>query len=391
MSATSTVVRLSQRMRPGALCMLLLAMACTGGSVASSQPNTASAPLLDGSTPDAAGSNKNPEKSPAAPAPGSAAESNITSPQPPAAPQAIGPQETSSADDGNFVIGPNYSRDANMDYQAGVAQGTWCTFVAPGDTSLYYTGQDANLKQSFSPINRKVYVYLPAGYAAGEVLPFIVGNDGSQAKGYFSHVLDNLIAQKALPRMAAVCVDNGGGDAFGSERGLEYDVVSGTYGEFINNEILPLATQNCHVTFTADAAGRGAFGTSSGGAAAMSMGWFHPELYARIITYSATLVSQWPTPQEPNGAWAYPGHLFADTPKKNLRIYLNVGSNDLGANRNNTKDWVLANTTAASKLAERGYHYQFYFAQGGNHVDQRVVDATLPAALVWAWRGYGAN
>ena len=52
-------------------------------------------------------------------------------------------------------------------------------------------------------------------------------------------VLDNLIAQHRVPAMVAVMIQNGGGDAQGSERGLEYDTMSGRYAEFVESEVLP--------------------------------------------------------------------------------------------------------------------------------------------------------
>ncbi len=50
--------------------------------------------------------------------------------------------------------------------------------------------------------------------------------------------------------MVAVLIQNGGGDAQGSERGLEYDTMSGRYAEFVEREVLPLVEANCGVTLT---------------------------------------------------------------------------------------------------------------------------------------------
>ena len=52
--------------------------------------------------------------------------------------------------------------------------------------------------------------------------------------------LDNLIAEKRVPVLIAISIGNGGGDARGSQRGLEYDTMSGTYAEFVETEVLPL-------------------------------------------------------------------------------------------------------------------------------------------------------
>ncbi len=52
--------------------------------------------------------------------------------------------------------------------------------------------------------------------------------------------LDNLIAAHRVPVMIAISIGNGSGDAQGSERGLEYDTMSGLYAEFVEKEVLPL-------------------------------------------------------------------------------------------------------------------------------------------------------
>lgn len=64
-----------------------------------------------------------------------------------------------------------------------------------------------------------------------------------------SYALDNLagdvgadgasLAGGSMPPFVAVSVQNGGSDAIKSERGLEYDTMSGRYAEFVNSEVLP--------------------------------------------------------------------------------------------------------------------------------------------------------
>ena len=79
------------------------------------------------------------------------------------------------------------------------------------------------------PYTRQVAVYVPARYVAGTPAPFIVAQDGMSAhyRGNLPPILDNLIHEKRVPPIVAVMVHNGGGDAQGSQRGLEYDTVSG--------------------------------------------------------------------------------------------------------------------------------------------------------------------
>src|SRR5207249_7790411 len=82
-----------------------------------------------------------------------------------------------------------------------------------------------------APYTRKVSVYIPKQYVPGSVAPFIVGADGPDPVLFSA--LDALIAQHKVPVMIAISIGNGGGDAQGSERGLEYDTMSGTYAEFV--------------------------------------------------------------------------------------------------------------------------------------------------------------
>ena len=58
-------------------------------------------------------------------------------------------------------------------------------------------------------------------------------------RGNLPPILDNLIHEKRVPPIVAVMVHNGGGDAQGSQRGLEYDTVSGNLHDFIETEVLP--------------------------------------------------------------------------------------------------------------------------------------------------------
>ena len=82
-----------------------------------------------------------------------------------------------------------------------------------------------------APYSRQVAVYVPKQYVPGSAAPFIVGADGPDRALFIA--LDNLIAEHRVPVMIAISIGNGGGDAQGSERGLEYDTMSGRYAEFV--------------------------------------------------------------------------------------------------------------------------------------------------------------
>jgi len=193
--------------------------------------------------------------------------------------------------------------------------------------------------------------------------------------------------------MIAVMIQNGGGDGRGSERGLEYDTVSGKYAEFVEKEVLPEVENRCQVKLTHDPNGRATMGGSSGAACAFTMAWFHPDLYRRVLSYSGTFVNQ-QSPfnrSSPRGAWEYHEHLIPQSDAKPIRIWMEVGDHDLDFDEASYHNWVMANQNMAAVLKTKGYHYEFDFAKNAGHVDRKVVGQTLPDALLWLWEGYPVN
>jgi enterochelin esterase-like enzyme len=245
------------------------------------------------------------------------------------------------------------------------------------------------------PYKRQVWVYVPHQYVEGTPAPFIVAQDGRGYTNTLPKILDNMIHDKRLPVMIAVMINSGGGDAQGSQRGLEYDTVSDTYTVFIETEVLPKIAKDYNITFTKDPEGRATMGGSSGGAAAFTMGWFRPDLYRRILTYSGTYVNQQSPlhPESPRGAWGYHEYLIGASERKPLRIWLEVSQNDNGATRPEASlhNWVLANQRMAAALKAKGYPYRYVFAENAGHTDGRVTRQTLPGALEWLWEGYSAK
>ncbi len=310
--------------------------------------------------------------------------------------------------DGNFIIGPTHNRAPEMMVRTNAPQGAIYSFTMNSVDSKIYPGiarepktfgtpdpaDPARLIVTTShpaPYTRHVSVYVPKQYVPGTAAPFIVGADGPDRALFMA--LDDLIAEKKVPVMIAISIGNGSGDAQGSERGLEYDTMSGRYAEFVETEVLPLVEKKCRVTLTKNPDERATMGGSSGGSCALIMAWYHPDRYHRVLTYSGTYVNQqWPSNADtPHGAWEFHEHLIPNSPAKPIRIWLEVGDRDLlnpNAMRDNMHDWVVANENMAKVLAARGYHYQFVFARNAGHVDGRVKQQTLPEALEWLWQDY---
>lgn len=311
-------------------------------------------------------------------------------------------------EDGNFIIGPTHKKAAASSPKDGVPKGTIHNLTMKSQDSKMYPGiardrgtfgtpdpnNPAKLNVTSSkptPYTRKVAVYVPKQYESGTEAPFIVGADGPD--NLLFQVLDNLIAEKRVPAMVAISIGNGSGDAQGSERGLEYDTMSGKYAEFVESEVLPLVEKSCNVKLTRNPEGRATMGCSSGAACAMIMAWYHPEWYHRVLSYSGTFVNQqWPwNPETPGGAWDLHEKLIPNSPVKPIRIWMHVSDRDLlnpNSMRDNMHDWVLANEHMAKALAEKGYHYQFVFARNAGHCDGAVKQQTYAEALEYLWKGY---
>src|SRR5581483_6541865 len=310
--------------------------------------------------------------------------------------------------DGNFVLGPTHNPAPEMSVQEDVPQGSIFTFTMNSADSKIYPGiarepntfgtADPNDPAKMvvttshpAPYTRKVTVYVPKQYVSGSVAPFLVGADGPDRPLFTA--LDNLIAEHRLPVMIAISISNGGGDAQGSERGLEYDTMSGRYAEFVENEALPRVEKQYNVKLTKDPEGRATMGGSSGGSCALIMAWYHPELYHRVLTYSGSYVnSQWPPdPETPHGAWEFHENLIPNNPRKPIRLWMEVGDRDLYTPDPMWNDHVVANEFMARALAAKNYHYQFVFAQNAGHGDRAVKQQTLPEALEYLWQGYAPS
>ncbi|MGZ5931373.1 MAG: alpha/beta hydrolase [Rhizomicrobium sp.] len=314
--------------------------------------------------------------------------------------------------DGDFVIGPDYAPAAEVTFNPGIPAGAIHAFTMSSRDSTIYPGIQrlenditkrrdaygnrvaaAEAEQSVAATyTRTVWVYVPSQYVPGTPAPFILVQDGYGYLNRLPNVLDNLIAARRIPIMVAVLIDSGGGDAQGSQRGLEYDTLSGRYSDFVESEVLPRVTKEYGIVLTSDPDGRATMGASSGAAAAFTMAWFHPERYRRVLSYSGTFVNQQspPNPETPRGAWEYHDHLIAEADRKPLRIWMEVGEKDLHHEdpESTWHNWPLANRRMAAVLKAKGYAYRFTLSLGARHVDPRVTAQTLPGALEWLWRGY---
>jgi enterochelin esterase family protein len=320
-------------------------------------------------------------------------------------------EKPGSEGNGDFTIGPEYKIDPDLT-DRGNPKGKFFEFSLRLADSKIFPGKDKTLDSKKAVREqRKIFVYVPAAYKDGTQAPILVTLDGPIRLNLVRNALDNLTIStdpnRQLPAFIAIAVENGGNDGKGSERGLEYDTMSDRFARFINDEILTAVLNNAEIkaaypklAFTENPWGKAVMGCSSGGAASLTMGWFRPDLFRRLITYSGTFVDQQDddAPEEkqyPLGAWEYHSSmkLIEKTEKKPLRIFTHVSEND-----NRAKDpeetyhnWVMANHRTAAALKAKGYDYRYVFSRATKHCDNKVFEHTLADTLVWMWRGYHAE
>lgn len=318
-------------------------------------------------------------------------------------------ENPASDGDGEFTVGPDYTIDKDLT-DLGAPKGKSFEFTMKLADSKIFRGDDKTLEPDKKAVRteRKIFVYVPAAYSDGTAAPYLIIHDGPGSMKLMRNALDNLTISKdpkrQLPAFVAIAVENGGNDGKNSERGLEYDTMSDRLARFITEEVVPAVLANAEIkaaypklAFTKDPWGHAVIGCSSGGAAALTMGWFRPDLFRRIITYSGTFVDQQDddAPEEakyPLGAWEYHSgmKLIEKSEPKPLRIFTHVSENDLrntDAEETN-HNWVMAGRRTSAALTARGYHHRFVFSRDTKHCDGKVFNLTLADTLVWVWRGY---
>ena len=239
----------------------------------------------------------------------------------------------------------------------------------------------------FPGTNRRYSVYVPAQYDGSKPAALMVFQDGHTFLGLEGDfrvpiVFDNLIAKGDMPITIAVMIDPGhkgelpnkrGWKPKPSNRGFEYDTVSGDYAEFLIGEILPEISKSYQITDNPEL--RAICGNSSGGICAFSVAWFRPESFRKVLSHVGSFVDL-------RGGYVYPS-MIRKTDKKPLRVFLQDGENDLD---NQYGNWPLANKQIAKALAFKGYDYKFVFgteAHNGKH-----GGAIFPDSLRWMWRGW---
>jgi len=231
---------------------------------------------------------------------------------------------------------------------------------------------------------RDYWVYVPAQYNGSRPAPVMVFLDGAgfanpTGAWRLPTVLDNLIAEGAMPVTIGVLIDPGVLPAARPEqmarfnRSYEYDGLGDRLARFLLEEILPEVSKQYKLS--TDPNDRGIAGSSSGGIGSFNVAWERPDAFRRVLSFIGSYTNLRGSDRFIN--------LIRTTEPKPIRVFLQDGSNDLNIY---SGSWWMANQSMAKSLEYAGYDMTFVTGTEGHN--SRHGSAILPDALRWLWREY---
>jgi enterochelin esterase family protein len=219
---------------------------------------------------------------------------------------------------------------------------------------------------------REIGIYVPAGYAKtappyGLLILFdenaYLKNDKQSARVPTEAILDNLIAEKRIPPMLAVFVDNGPGNARSRELPC-----NPAFADFLNFELVPWVRRLYNVTPDPQQIVVG--GSSYGGLAAAYAALRHPETFGNVLSQSGSY--WWTPPKTPGGSdfdsTAEPNWVakqFISSPKLPVRFYMDAGSDEIDLSGKGASILV-PNRHLRDVLLAKGYEVHYQEFNGGH-------------------------
>ena len=249
----------------------------------------------------------------------------------------------------------------------------------PQGTITQHTWQSQHLGGT----TRDYWVYVPAQYDGQTGVGLMVFQDGQRyvsETGAFRVpiVFDNLIHQKRIPPLIGLFISPGHKGATplanpgqSDNRSYEYDALSDEYVQFLIEEMIPEVGKS--YVLADDPNMRAIGGLSSGGICAFTAAWQRPDYFHKVLSHVGSFT-------DIRGGHVYPS-LIRKSAKRNIRVFLQDGSNDLDNRHGN---WWLGNLQMEAALKFRGYDHKFVGGTGGHNGEHGGV--ILPESLAWLWR-----
>ncbi len=282
------------------------------------------------------------------------------------------------------------------------------SYLQPGVPSGTLSEKIIHTSKIFDGMKSEYWIYVPAQYKPESSAALMVFQDGG---GYTDrngnnptlNVIDNLIAQHKIPVMICIFINPGDiADSPGpptyaqvkkysdewnrtlkdSMRSTLYDTVSDRYVRFLRDEIIPEVAAK--YSLREDAYSRAITGLSSGGICSFNAAWQMPDQFSRVISWIGSFSAiQWKEdPAVTDGGQDFPDKILRE-PKRNLRVWLQDGSEDLDLRYGN---WPLANLRMANALKAKEYDFHFSFGKGTHNSAHGAAE--FPAEMIWLWRDY---
>jgi enterochelin esterase-like enzyme len=197
---------------------------------------------------------------------------------------------------------------------------------------------------------RRAWVYTPAGFRIRERLPLLVLFDGgaylSDAFIPTATILDNMIAQKKIPPIVAVFVDNPV-----SKRRQELEC-NAAFSGYVVTELLP--SLRASYGFTDDPKNSAIGGSSHGALESVCTVVRYPGVFGHVISQSG---SYWWAPRFEEPEW--PARTFAVTKRTPERFYMDVGGYEIDGTANGGPGQVVANRHFRDILRAKGYDVSY--------------------------------
>jgi enterochelin esterase family protein len=223
---------------------------------------------------------------------------------------------------------------------------------------------------------RRIWVATPTGYDAEKERAFdlVVAFDG---EGYLEEIplpkmLEELRSAGKAPPCVAVLVDD-------EARAARLDDLANhaRFVRFLAGEVLPFVRGRYRVTN--DPRRTLVTGSSAGGLAAAFVALERPDVFGNVLSQSGAF---WRGAEGSNDApWEWLTAQYEKTPKKDVRLLLEVGSTETrGALGGAAPSILEANRHLRDVLRKKGYAVTYAEVPGGVHSEE-TWKARLPAAL----------
>lgn len=262
-------------------------------------------------------------------------------------------------------------------------------YLKPGVPQGKLSAKMSHTSRVYEGMVADYWVYAPAQYSDASPAAVMFWTDGEvhinrDSGSRAMNVWDNLTHEKKIPVMIQVLVSPGLKDGR-RWRSIQYDSVDDRFARYVLDEILPEVAKTYKLR--TDGYSRAIAGDSSGAICALNAAWFRPADFHRVLLRIGSFTSiQWGRREDgltaKDGGHIYP-YLIRKSPKKNIRVWMQDGFNDL---ENDHGSWPATNLALVNSLKLKGYDFKMAWGNGSHSRNGGNVE--LAEELIWLWRDY---